>query len=338
MNPLIQLEKWTSIAVIAVLLACFGPAPLAQAVVPAPDGGYPGLNTAEGQNALFSLSTGVANVANGWFSLSNNTDGSFNTAVGAGTLLLNIGDQTTGEGIENTAVGAAALLFNTLGSENIAVGAAALLNNIDGSANTAVGVDALTNNTDGQLNVAVGSLALMANTTGAQNTVVGRRALQSNVAGSDNTAMGHQALIDSTGDNNTAVGKNAGDGITSGNNIIAIGFDVSGVSTTNGEVSDSCYIGNIIGAGVDAGTSLSVFVDQDGKLGTTALPGTETLPRVQTEAMLRKIEELQVTVTQQRKGMEILTAQLKEQAAQIRKVSAQLELSKPAPKTVLHND
>jgi uncharacterized coiled-coil protein SlyX len=54
--------------------------------------------------------------------------------------------------------------------------------------------------------------------------------------------------------------------------------------------------------------------------------------------MLRKIEELQVTVTQQRKGMEILTAQLKEQAAQIRKVSAQLELSKPAPKTVLHND
>jgi hypothetical protein len=41
----------------------------AQAVVPAPDGGYPGFNTAEGQNALFSLTTGVGNAAVGWFSL-----------------------------------------------------------------------------------------------------------------------------------------------------------------------------------------------------------------------------------------------------------------------------
>jgi len=33
----------------------------------------------------------------------------------------------------------------------------------------------------------------------------------------------------------------------------------------------------------------------------------------------------------------LLTAQLKEQAAQIQKVSAQLKLSKPAPQTVLNN-
>ena len=37
------------------------------------------------------------------------------------------------------------------------------------------------------------------------------------------------------------------------------------------------------------------------------------------------------------KGMEVLTAQLHEQASQIQKVSAQLELSKPAPRTVVNN-
>jgi hypothetical protein len=48
----------------------------------------------------------------------------------------------------------------------------------------------------------------------------------------------------------------------------------------------------------------------------------------------KKVERLQVTVAQQQKGMEVLTAQLKEQAAQIQKVSAQIEVSKPAPQVV----
>jgi hypothetical protein len=39
-------------------------------------------------------------------------------------------------------------------------------------------------------------------------------------------------------------------------------------------------------------------------------------------------------IAQQQKGMELLTAQLKEQAAQIQKVSAQVETNKPAPQTV----
>src|SRR5262249_29692036 len=49
------------------------------------------------------------------------------------------------------------------------------------------------------------------------------------------------------------------------------------------------------------------------------------------------IAQLKSTVAQQQKGMEVLTAQLKEQAAQIQKVSAQFEVSKPAPQTVLNN-
>jgi hypothetical protein len=40
------------------------------------------------------------------------------------------------------------------------------------------------------------------------------------------------------------------------------------------------------------------------------------------------------TAAQQQKEIRALTANLKEQAAQIQKVSAQLELNKPAPRTV----
>jgi hypothetical protein len=62
------------------VLACFAFSPMARAVIPAPDGGYPGGNTAEGQNALLSLSTGTYNTAVGLFSLLSNTEGNFNTA------------------------------------------------------------------------------------------------------------------------------------------------------------------------------------------------------------------------------------------------------------------
>jgi hypothetical protein len=118
------------VILIAFALSVLALAQKAQALSPAPDGGYPGLNTAEGQNALLGLTTGTANTAVGWFSLKSNTDGTFNTAVGAATLLSNVGNQSTGEGVNNTAIGAAALLFNTTGFDNTAVGAAALLHNI----------------------------------------------------------------------------------------------------------------------------------------------------------------------------------------------------------------
>jgi hypothetical protein len=48
----------------------------------------------------------------------------------------------------------------------------------------------------------------------------------------------------------------------------------------------------------------------------------------------KKVQDLETTVAQQAKGMDVLTAQLKEQAAQIQKVSAQLEASKPSPQVV----
>src|SRR5712664_1752975 len=87
-----------ALLLLGLVLACFAISPMAQAVSPAPDGGYPGGNTAEGQNALFSLTTGGYNTAVGFFSLFANTTGSYNTAVGAGALDLNTADQNTATG------------------------------------------------------------------------------------------------------------------------------------------------------------------------------------------------------------------------------------------------
>jgi hypothetical protein len=66
--------------------ARFGFSSTAQAVNPSPDGGYPNRTTAEGQNALFSLSTGIDNTALGFDALYRNTTGSYNTATGEQTL------------------------------------------------------------------------------------------------------------------------------------------------------------------------------------------------------------------------------------------------------------
>src|SRR5262245_35637646 len=60
--------------------------PKAGAVTPAPDGGYPGFNTAEGDSALQSLTSGTSNTALGFEALFTNTTGSNNTATGIGAL------------------------------------------------------------------------------------------------------------------------------------------------------------------------------------------------------------------------------------------------------------
>ena len=194
-----------------------------QAVVPAPDGGYPGGNTAEGTSALLSRTTGTYNTAIGIYSLLSLTDGSFCTGVGAGTLLSNTAGQ-------NTATGAGALLSNNAGPFNTANGAFALFSNTAGSGNTAVGNQALQNNTTGLVNTANGALALFSNTEGFGNTAIGNGALFSNTSGGDNVAIGRAALqSNSTGLKNTAIGTNAGLNITGTGNV-CIGEGMLGVA------------------------------------------------------------------------------------------------------------
>jgi len=212
---------------IPLLLVCFGLLPTARAVTPAPDGGYPGFNTAEGVNALFSLTTGAANTANGYEALYHNTAGYFNTATGYEALY----HDTTG--FDNTANGSQALASNTTGSQNTANGTDALYSNTTGNQNTANGYAALNTNTTGINNTANGFEALLSNTTGEDNTANGYGALLSNTTGNLNTATGVSALANNTtGGQNTANGIDALSRNTTGGNNTANGVDALFGNTT----------------------------------------------------------------------------------------------------------
>ena len=370
-------------------LACFALCQQVQSATDTPDpGSKPVSNTADGQNALLSISSGIHNAAFGFDALLSNTDANFNTAVGSVALLLN-------DGTQNTAVGAGALLFNTIAFDNNAVGAFALFNNDSDAAgsanfNNAHGRNALFSNVDGFENNAFGDYAMFDNTTGSRNTAVGDDALDSNVDGSNNVAIGDEA--------GTGLGPSV-------NNCIAINVPGAGPFAT---FDNTCFIGSIFDQPVsDPGTQEAVFVDTNNVVGIFASsrrfkhdiqpmdkaseailalkPVTfkynsdvngrtqyglvaedvaqvnpdlvvqhkngdiSTVRYEQVNAMLlneflkehKKVEaqqasiaELKSTVALQQKGMEVLTAQLKEQAAQIQKVSAQIEVSKPEAKTV----
>jgi trimeric autotransporter adhesin len=272
----------TSALIIALTLLCIGLFPKAQAVVPAPDGGYPGGNTAEGQNALLSLTFGLYNTGVGIYSLLSLTDGSFNTGVGAGTLLANTAD-------ENTATGAGALFSNTTGSDNTANGAFALFSNT-ATGNTAVGSNALLNNTTGGTleniqgtnvgpNVAVGWQTLESNTVASANTAVGYQALQSFTTGPVGfeqvglcTAVGFRALANATGDGfansafgyqalynnsdgfgNTAIGLQALLSNTTGSSNVAIG---NNALSNNTEGADNTAVGFNAGASVTTASNV----------------------------------------------------------------------------------
>ena len=376
----------TRLALCFLALGCLVFPQRTHAVSPAPDGGYPGFNTAEGQNALFSLTTGQWNTALGAFTLWSDTEGSNNTAVGTAALLSNVGSQNGVNGSQNTAVGAAALLLNTTGSNNTGVGTDALVNNTSGYENTAAGDSALLANTHGDVNTALGGEALAAN-NGDRNTAVGKSALFNNTTGSGNIALGF----------------NAGSGVTTANNVICIGAD-------GNNVDNACYIGEIFGATSSGGTA--VFINSNGRLGTATSSRrfkeeikpmdkasealfaltpvafrykkeidpartpqlglvAEDVQKVnpdlvvrnkngeiwsvrydQVNAMLlneflkehrafveehRKVQQLEANGAAQQKELNLLRSELKEQAAQIQRVSAEVAVKRPLPKTVASN-
>src|SRR5437879_5998489 len=120
---------------IPLVLAWLALSPTVRAVDPAPDGGYPNQNTAEGDDALFSLdtTTGLNNTAIGFNALYSLTHGSEDTATGSLALA-----NDRGFGL-NTAYGFSALNANTTGVANTALGRNALLSHITGDHNTATG-------------------------------------------------------------------------------------------------------------------------------------------------------------------------------------------------------
>jgi hypothetical protein len=273
MKKLIQSKTVGAFAVLAVALAFFVLPQRAQAVSPPPDGGYPGGNTAEGQSALLSLTTGGFNTAVGLLSLRSNTTGALNTAIGAGTLLANVGGPNADEGVENTATGAGALLSNTTGSRNTADGALALFSNKTSFNNAAIGSEALFSNTTGGNNTAIGGGALFSNTTGDDNTASGLSALASSTTGGFNTAMGAGALLNNTiGSNNIALGADAGQNLTTGDYNIDIGnAGVAGEANTirigDDNQQGATYVGGVYSRSV---AGLEVVMDASTRLGTLA--------------------------------------------------------------------
>jgi hypothetical protein len=237
---------------IALALGWLALSPQARAVDPPPDGGYPNQNTAEGEDALFSLDTseGVGNTAIGFQALFSETIGDNNTAIGFQALFSNVSPNG-----RNTATGSLALADNTNGFHNTATGADALASNITGHDNTATGADALVANTSGNFNTANGGFALWANTIGFNNTAIGDAALLNNT----------------TGSNNIALGVNAGANLTIGDGNIDIGNPgVAGESRTirvgTRQTNRATFIAGISGATVPAG--VAVLVDGSGHLGT----------------------------------------------------------------------
>jgi hypothetical protein len=306
-DPARSLPLRRGFLLIPLILVCFAFSPKMQAVSPPPDGCYPNFTTAEGCNALQNLVGGAGNSGLGWFSLFSDVNGSFNTGVGAATLVLNQADSNTAvgtaalilntDGTRNTAVGTAAMVFNTTGNDNCAVGAFALNNNTDGFSNNAYGGAALQANLIGAQNTAVGDLTLVNNDSsglglGNLNTAVGANALFSNVDGDSNNAVGVDALglnvdglfnnavgFSALGDNvsgaaNTAVGDLAGAGNTSGdfNTYLGVGGAVVDGESDTIRIGDptfgvACFIGGIFGV-TTGGGALPVVVDANGQLGT----------------------------------------------------------------------
>jgi Chaperone of endosialidase len=278
--------RTTSSLLITLLLVCFALLPRAQALLPPPppDGGYPGFNTAEGDGALFNLTTGIRNTAIGFDALFSNTNGEQNTATGVQALFHNtIGSENTATGAfaldrnttgdNNTASGSFALFSNTTGHFNTAVGSNALELNTTGGFNTATGISALNGNTTGRFNTASGGIALASNTIGSNNTASGYSALAVNSIGLNNTAVGYGALLRNTrGSSNIGLGVNAGSNLNTGSNNIDIGN--AGVAAEANTIRigvqgshTRTFVAGISGSPI---TGTSVVVNTFGRLGTAA--------------------------------------------------------------------
>jgi trimeric autotransporter adhesin len=338
MNPLIQFRKSIALCLIVLVLACFAISPMARAVIPAPDGGYPVGNTAEGEDALFSLTTGIYNTAIGFSALYNNTTGYYNTANGEEALYSNI------QGRNNTANGLQALYSNINGSNNTANGFQALYSNTTGSNNTAFGVDALLHNA-GSGNVGLGTDAGKNLTTGSGNVCIGVNVL--GVAGESNTtrirnvyssvASGRAVYVNSDNKIGTLAStrrvKNDIKPMDKASEAVLALKPVSFRYKKEIDASGTLQFGLVAEEVADINADL-VTRDSENKPETVRYEAVNAMLLNEFLKEHRTVQELksnaakqEATIAKQQKQIEALTAGLQ-------KVSAQIEASKPAPQVV----
>jgi hypothetical protein len=308
---------------IPLVFVCFGLSPVARAVVPAPDGGYPGFNTAEGTNALLSLTSGVGNNAIGFHALRDNTTGTHNTADGFAALSRT----TTGQ--HNTATGDEALGSNTSGSFNTADGAHSLENNT-GLGNTALGFGAGANVTTATNVICLGAGVLGANEN--NSCFIG------NVF-NRTSPVGAAVFVNSSGKLGTITSSRrfkeeiepmaqASEGLFALKPVTfryKKGIDPQGIPQFG-----------LVAEDVEAVNPDLVVRDEEGKVNTVRYDAVNAMLLNEFLKEHRKVEELSSIVAEQRKEVNALAAAVKEQAAQVQKVSAQVELSKPQPQMVVN--
>ena len=296
-------------------------------------------NTATGTDALVYNDSGSHNTADGAFSLSSNVTGSSNTASGFSALAWNV------DGIDNTAAGDSALGHNTSGGFNTAVGVFALLTNTDGSSNTAVGQGAL-GGASGSNSTALGYQAA-GNVTTADNVIcIGANVAGANVSDTcfignirDVTTQNADAIavvIDSAGQLGTlSSSRRFKEEIKSMDEASEAILALKPVTFHYKRDKTGTPQFGLIAEEVAAVNPHLVVRDKNGDVYTVRYEAVNAMLLNEFLKEHRKVEQLQTTIDQQQKGMEMLTAQVKEQAAQIQKVSTQLEISKPEAKVVV---
>ena len=311
-------------------------------------------NTAIGAGTLLGNTTGGLNTGNGAFALFSNTEGSDNTAVGEKALFSN----TTGE--HNTASGLQALLSNTTGNDNTATGVSALASNTVGGHNAATGFGALQNNTAGASNTAVGENALESNTTGSFNTAIGLLAGASQTTGGGNVYIG--AGINGVAGESDACYIRGIFGQTSASGIPVLINVNSKLGTTTSskrfkedikpmdkaseplftlkpvtfrykkeiDTAGTSQLG-LVAEDVENVNPDLVVRDKEGK------PYSVRYDQVNAMLLNEFLKEHR-TVMELKKEIAALTATVKEQAVQLQKVSARVEMGKRATRMVVNDD
>jgi len=295
--------------------------PIARAVDPPPDGGYPNANTAEGEGALFNLTTGTDNAASDFSALINNTDGDFNTASGPFALV----NKTTGE--FNTASGSAALQDNTDGDFNAASGHNALSSNSTGSFNIALGAEAGGNLTTGSNNIDIGNRGVAGEATTIR---IGTREKHTNtfIAGINGVTVagGVGVIIDSKGHLGTAVSSaHFKDEIKPMDKASEAILALKPVTFRYKHELDPKGIPQfgLVAEQVEKVNPDLVARDEQGKPYSVRYDAVNAM-------LLNEFIKARRQIDSQQKEIKALTAGLQ-------KVSAELELSKSAPQTVSNN-
>jgi hypothetical protein len=291
-------------------------------------------NTADGFEALFSNTTGFENAATGWRALFENTTGFHNTADGFEALFSN----TIGN--HNTADGDIALLHNTTGNFNTAAGAHTLVNNTTGSFNIAVGINAGNNLTTGNNNIDIGSGGVAGESATTRIGTPGTQA-RTFIAGVSGVAVaGSTVVANANGQLGIAASsarfKDEIKPMDKASEAILSLQPVTFYYKKEIDPTRTSQFG-LVAEDVEKVNPALVMRDEQGKPygvrydKVNAMLLNEFLKEHRrVEKQSREILEQQTMITELKKGMATVVAQLKEQSVQIQKVNAQLATASPS--------